>query len=303
LPKGQAVPELRESLLTQFATHLLHAKQFPEIVRVLTSPLANTAGLTASQHWLLGLAQIELKQYGEAAERMRQCLASRGQPALTPVLKEIRGVGPQHCLALCLAALKQPAASEAFQAALRGDPGNRRVRFDFARLLAETGQGVEALKWLHQLVAEDASDPLVWQLGGRVALNQPELLEFAGDWTGEAIQLHPHHEAIIEQRATALLLQGQLEAALLLWRRIAAASHPMALAAVMLCEICTGGTPRLETADLAAKVDQELLKWYRRLLQYGASSVILKVNRHVDELRRVAPMAAGRITAALAEAA
>ena len=301
LPKEQVVPELRESLLTQFCSQLLPAKQFTEIIRVLTSPIAQAGGLTASMHWLLGLAQMESKRFAEGAEQMRQCLAKRKQPALAPVLKDVRKAGPHHCLALCLAALKETAAAgQAFQAALAEEPEQRRVRFDYARLLADTGQEVEALKRAHQLVTEDASEALMWQFGGQVALRKPEFLEFACDWTSEAIKLHATHPAIIEQRATALLLSGQVKEALPLWRSLSSES---ALAARLLCEAVVDGPLSRVSPVATARVSQEFVNWYRRLLKCQAANIVMAVNERLDALREVVPAAVELIQAAVAEAA
>jgi tetratricopeptide (TPR) repeat protein len=85
-------------------TRLTAAKRFDEVVRVLTSPLAEmNGGLTASLHFSLGLSHLELRQFREAADQMRQCLAKRSQPGLAPINKEINTAAPHHCLALCLA--------------------------------------------------------------------------------------------------------------------------------------------------------------------------------------------------------
>ena len=122
LPAAQVAPELRETLLTQLTTHLLAEKDFRGIVKLWQFPFAKSS-MTASQHFMLGLAHLELKDPAAAAEEMRQCLAKRNLPALSPINKEILGPGPHHCLALSLAALKQnTAAEQSFQAALAEDP-------------------------------------------------------------------------------------------------------------------------------------------------------------------------------------
>ena len=72
---------------------------------------------------------MELKRPAEAAEQMRQCLAKRGLPSLSPVNVEILKAGPNHCLALCLDALgEKEAAALAFAAALAEEPSSRRAR-------------------------------------------------------------------------------------------------------------------------------------------------------------------------------
>src|SRR5690348_5730357 len=62
LPANQVVPELRETLLTQLMTHLMAAKRFEEIIQLAHTPLVKSAGITASQHFTIGLAYMELKQ-------------------------------------------------------------------------------------------------------------------------------------------------------------------------------------------------------------------------------------------------
>src|SRR5262249_48220007 len=117
-PAGEIVPELRESLLMQFSTRLTGAKRFSEVVEVLASPLAKPA-LTASLNFSLGLAHLELKQFSEAADQMRQCLAKRAKPGLAPINKDILTAAPHHCLALALVHSGDAAGAEkAFQAGL-----------------------------------------------------------------------------------------------------------------------------------------------------------------------------------------
>jgi tetratricopeptide (TPR) repeat protein len=240
-PPAEVVPELRETLLTQFASHLISAKAFREVITILNLPLAQRGGLTASMHFLLGLAYLELKQHREAAEQMRLCLAKRDQPALSPIHVQIRKAAPSHCLAACLAALKQPdAANRAFGDALKEDPTSRPVREGYARFLAEHQQPVEALNLLHQLVIEKSDDPVPWHLGGEIALGQPDFLEVACDWTAEADLNCPGHPSIIEQRARALLLSGQPEQALPYWHRVASPARSAALAGLIISQAAAG---------------------------------------------------------------
>jgi GT2 family glycosyltransferase/glycosyltransferase involved in cell wall biosynthesis/Tfp pilus assembly protein PilF len=277
LPATQVVPETRETLLTQFTTHLMAERDFEGIVHVLQSPLAKAGGLTASLHFALGLALMELQRFDEAAQQFRQCLAKRHQPALSPINRDIRRAAPNHCLALCLAKLRQSeAAAQAFCAALADEPESRPVRLDYAKFLAEAGQPVEGLKLLHQLVSEQATDLPVWLLGGQLALSRPEFLEFACDWTREAEKQFPDEPRVLAQRAEALLLNQEIQSALPLWRRCLAPSanemisqimaHPFptafisrAEAALVLCQLlcdeeCAGlGAPSAESLPGGAR--------------------------------------------------
>lgn len=111
-PASLVVAETREMLLTQFSGQLMAAGHHAELVQALTSPLARQDGLTASLHFVLGLAQMELKQFVEAAAQMRQCLALRDRPSLAPVNPEVRRAGPRHCLARCLLQTADPDGAE-----------------------------------------------------------------------------------------------------------------------------------------------------------------------------------------------
>ena len=304
LPAAQVVPELRETLLTQLSTHLLVAKRFAEIVQLWETPFAKSSGLTASQHFLLGLAHLELKQPAEAAEQMRQCLAKRDRPALSPINPEIRKAGPNHCLALSLAALKKPAeAEQAFRAALADEPKSRATRLDFARFRAEQGQPLEALKLLNELVAENPGEVQVWQFGAQIALSRADFLEFARDWTGEAIKHFPEHPAIALQRAEALLLNQDVEQALPLWTKAHSPKSARQLAALALCEFLSGECSRTFTPADEKLVSQEFLKWYRQLINARAHGLIGQLNGDMERLRAMVPTFVGIWEAAVKQVA
>jgi hypothetical protein len=54
--------------------------------------------------------------------------------------------------------------------------------------------------------------------------------------------------------------------------------------------------------ELAPRVNQEFLSWYRRLLAANARNVIAVLNQRLDPLRPVVPGAVQLIEAAMAEA-
>jgi glycosyltransferase involved in cell wall biosynthesis len=303
LPSGQVVPELRETLLTQLTTHLLRAGRFGEIVELWRQPFPQSSALTASQHFMLGLAQMELKQPAAAAEQMRQCLAKRRQPALSPINKEILKAGPHHCLALSLAALGQQAeAEQAFRDALGEDAKLRPVRFDFAKFQFQQGRPLEALKLANELVAESCQDVQTWLLGGQIALSQPDFLEFAQDWTGEAMKHFPEDSAILLQRAEALTLNQQAALALPLWTKAHSPDSARHLAALTLCELLAGECRRRFAPPTEPMVSQEFLKWYRRLIKFKARSVVNNINEKLDDLQAVLPGVVKVLGAAMKQA-
>jgi glycosyltransferase involved in cell wall biosynthesis len=303
LPASQIVPELREALLTQLTTHLLGAKRFTEIVELWRQPFPKASPMTASQHFMLGVAQLELKQPGAAAEQMRQCLAKRGQPALTPVNKDILKAGPRHCLARALADSGQPAEAEKlYREALAEDPVSRPVRFDFAVFQFQQGRALESLTLLNEIVGNDRKDLHAWLLGGQVALSRPDYIGFAQDWTGEAIKEFPGELPIVAQRAEALTLNQQLELALPLWSQVETLKSARHAAALTLCQSLLGECYRNFAPPVEKLVSQEFLRWYRQLIQYKAGTVIQQINAKRENLRAVLPSAVETLNAALKQA-
>jgi GT2 family glycosyltransferase/glycosyltransferase involved in cell wall biosynthesis/Tfp pilus assembly protein PilF len=303
LPPGGITPEFCESLLTQLTSNLLGVERFSEIVDLWQQPFPKSREKTASQHLMLGLCYLKLENPAAAAEEMRQCLAKRSQPALSTIHKEIHTVIPRHSLALSLAALGQRAgAEETFREALGEDAKSRPLRFDFARFQLQQGHPLEALKLANELVAENRQDIPVWQLGGEAALSQPEFLEFARDWTGEAMRNHPEDSVILLQRAEALLLNQAADLALPLWLRAHSPKSPRHLAALTLCELLAGRCRRSFAPATEKSVSQEFVKWYRHLIRCKARSLVHQLNEKLEELRAVLPAAAGVLDAAMKQA-
>jgi GT2 family glycosyltransferase/tetratricopeptide (TPR) repeat protein len=302
LSPDSVVPELRESLLTQYSTHLLRAKRFHEVARVLQAPLAARGGLTASLHFTLGLAFLELKNYRNCAEQMRQCVAKRQRPALCPVNKDIFKAGPHHCLALCCASMRETdEAAKAFELALKDDPDSAAARFDFARFLSDQNRPVEALNHLHEVITRDPALAGAWALGAEIALGSPDFLEFGRDWTGEAVRHFPADTTLLRKRAEVLLLSKEIAAA----REIFIAlkpQEPADAAAAALCELALGSSPGVWSGSQEKRVSHEFLNWYRRLLQFGCKETITAINARVDALKTVLPTVGRILEAAVTEA-
>jgi len=304
----EIVPELRETLLLQLCTHLTGAKRFDEIVRALTAPLAAVGdGLTASLHFSLGLAQLELRRFREAADQMRQCLAKRGLPSLSLVNTEIQTSAPQHCLALCLASLGEaPGAEQAFQDGLKEARCGEGVRLDYAQFLAGQNRPVEALQQLHQAVAVNPQAAGAWRLGGQIALSRAEFLKFARDWTDTARRNLPADPVILVQRAEALLLSEDLAGALPLWKQCldqgAGSAEPTVLAALILCELVEAPTTHAPSEAAESAASGAFIKWYRRLLAIKANKTVVRLNGQTEKLARALPGAARLLTSAMSEA-
>ncbi len=302
-PKQFVVPELRETLLMQYGTYLIEAKDYASAVRVLESRLANEAGPTASIHFMAGLAHLELKHWDAGAEQMRQCLAKRHQAALTHVHTGIRKAGPHHMLALCLAgAGRHEEVEQAFLNALAEDSGASAAQFNFARWLAERGRKLDALHLLHQLVAGGTPEPHVWRLGTQIALSEPDFIEFACDWTGEALAQLPGDAAMLTARAEALLLAGRAADALAVLDRVPDPT-PLFLAARILAAVGSDRAIPVPDAVEEGAVTREFLRWYRRVVDFRGAGLVTKVHERLPELRDSLPAAAQILDAVVAEAA
>jgi len=305
-PPGERVPELREVLLTQFTAVLLKIRNYDEVVRVLTSPVARDGGLTASLHFALGLAQFERKQFGEAADHLRQCLAKRHQPGLTPINTDIHTAAPAHCLALALIALgDRTAAEKAFLAALAETSRIEAARLDYARFLHNEKRPVEALQQLHVVITTEPRNLVAWRLGGEITLGQAELLAFGREWTEEAARALPEDSVLAGQCAEALLLNGDTAGALEHWNQIWSRDRsPRSLAALILCEAVESPTTHApdEGADEQA-ASRAFIEWYQRLIAVQANLLIGKINEQLDKLSRALPTAAQMLEAALAQTA
>ena len=302
-PPREASPELREMLLTQFSAQLCKLKAYGEVTTLLDSPLAKSGGgLTASLHFVLGLAQFELHKFGDATEQMRQVLRKRTTPSLTPRNADVLSAKPYYCLALSLARLGDAAGAEqAFQQGLAQPGGD--LKLDYAGFLASQNRPVEAIQRLHELVTENAQHAAAWGLGARIALNRPDFLEFALDWTGEAVQQLPEDKALIAQRAEALLLNQNTAAAIEIWARLwNGERNPRFLAALILSEIVEGSTVHLPDDESESQAaSRAFVDWYRKCAAMGARELLARLNGSTEELGRVLPEAARMIEAALAQ--
>jgi tetratricopeptide (TPR) repeat protein len=304
-PAAEVVPELREALLTQFTSQLYKVRGHAEVVAMLHSPLAQNGGLTASLHLALGLAHFELKQFSEAADQMRQCIATCGRRVLTPVNVDIHTAAPLHCLALCLAQTGDSAGAEkTFLEAIAAPARTNEARLDYAKFLSENGRAVDALHQLHTLVAADAQFVPAWKLGGQIALAQPEFLEFALDWTGEAVRALPGNSTIVALRAETLLIAGKTNDALESWLALQEKeSAPRTLAALILCQTVESPTTHApEDGPEESATSRAFIEWYQRLITMRANGVVEKINGQLDKLSRALPSAALMLENALAEA-
>ena len=301
-PTNTIVPELREVLLTQFTSQLYKIRAHAEVLEILTSPLSKNGGLTASLHFALGLAQFELGSFNDAAGHMRQCLAKRKEPGLTPINTDILTVAPAHCLALSLANLGEGARAEkAFEAALAENGNLEPVKFDFARLYRNEKRPVDALKQLNDLVTQNPAYAAAWRMGGEITLENPDLREFAREWTEAALKALPADPILLAQRAEALMLNGDTASARELWEKIWRQDRAIsALAALILCEALESSVTQLPQDEAQEReASRAFIAWYQKSINMGAQPLVLRLNEQLEKLSRALPTAAQMLSEAL----
>ncbi len=303
MPPDEITPEIREALLTQYATHLNQAKRHEEMLTILSSPLAKTIETTPSMHFCQAIAHYELKQFAEAIPHLRACIQKREDLALTPAVEQIHGPAANHCLAVCLGRTGQlMEAEQAFVEGIAAFPDSSGLRLDFARFLFEQKKPLESMKALNELVEITPDSLEAWQFGGHIALSNPDFLEFANDWTQVGLARFPDNKPLQLLRAQALLLAGKVPDAIQLWRQVQGRDLPAHAAALLICEIVSEYPLSPIAPGQRDAVTRELLKWYSRLIRQGTAEVVMALNRRLETLREVLPEVADNISQALMEA-
>lgn len=288
--------EIRESLLTQYCSCLVRKNRFEEIIEVLHSSVAQAKPLTASMHYLLGLSYMQLKKADEAIAEWRACLEKREQKTLTIILPEINSSAPWHCLAKCLLATGQyDEAERVLHQAVQMFPEAVAPGLDYAKLLHQRKKPVDALKFLHGMIQLQPQEASIWELGSAIALSDPTFIEFAVDWTAEAVKHCPSQQTIMIQRAEALLLAQNPTEALRYWGQPDALPAASQQAASFICALVAGqplqGYARILSGQEAA-IGHEFFQWYRRLVAFGAGQVVRDINGRLADLQKLLPAVA-----------
>ena len=301
-PYAQTPPELREVLLTQYASHLLTLQLHQEVVSLFHDRAVAPKARTASQHFILGLAHSALQRWEPCVTHLQQCLNLRNQPALTPIHQDIRSATPAHCLAHSLRKLGRKAeAKKAYEQALQDDPLNESARVEFAAFQADEGQIIPALTLLHAGIEQNPKQAKVWEAGGALSLRQRDTLEFALDWSREALKHLPEHPTLQRQRAETLLLNGHVHEALPLWSEVSQSNDAASSSGLILCRLFAGESQSALPPDREVAVSQDLIRRYRQSVEMGLDGWVNALHQRVGTLRQTLPSAARLIDQVVAE--
>ena len=301
-PYAQTPPELREVLLTQYASHLLTLQLYQEVISLFHDRAVAPKARTASQHFILGLAHSALQRWEPCITHLQQCLKLRNQPALTPIHQDIRSATPAHCLAHSLRKLGRKAeAKTAFEQALQDDPLNESARVEFAAFQADEGQIIPALTLLHAGIEQNPKQAKVWEAGGALSLRQRDTLEFALDWSREALKHLPEHPTLQRQRAETLLLNGHVHEALPLWSEVSQSNEAANSSGLILCRLFAGESQSALPPEREVAVSQDLIRRYRQSVEMGLDGWVNALHQRVGTLRQTLPSAARLIDQVVAE--
>jgi tetratricopeptide (TPR) repeat protein len=288
---ADVLPEVRERLVSVFCYHLLQAELYEELVEIATSPMAADCGPTTSIHYVHGLALLKLDRHAEAIAPLRACIVTRDEPAFTARFKGVKGHGPHHLLADCLAKTGSgEAAAAEFERALALAPEATSVRWSFARFHTEEGQPEKAIGLLYDAIENSSIDCRLWALGCNIANGHLNDTEVALHWTDCALAECPDNPEIQKQRGVALLTMGRFSEALEFFEQ--APSHPLNEGARILCQIAAGQKARLGDPDKELLISKAFVEWYRRLLERGQEEAALRLAEELEDIEAVLPTAA-----------
>jgi hypothetical protein len=162
---------------------------------------------------------------------------------------------------------------------------------------------VDALHELNDIATRDVHNLAAWRLGGQIALSDAGFLEFARDWTSEAMRHVPEDSIVIAQRAEALMLSEDTAGARGLWEKLWNSERkPQVLAALILCETAAGAIthkPDDNKDEIAAS--RAYVEWYRKLLAVRAQKTVARLMEHTNAVNESLPSAAKIVGAAIAE--
>ena len=198
-----------------------------------------------------------------------------------------------HCMAHALRKLgRKVEAKNAYEQALHDDPLNESARVEFAVFEAEEGQIVPALTLLHAGIQLNPMQARVWETGGALSLRQRDTLEFALDWSGEALKHLPDHPTLQRQRAEILLLNGHAHEALPLWCEMSRPNDADSSSGLILCRLFAGESQSAVPPDREMAVSQDLIRRYRQSVEMGLDGWVHALHQRVDTLRKTLPSAA-----------
>jgi len=87
-----------------------------------------------------------------------------------------------------------------------------------------------------------------------------------------------------------------------LWRQLHPESDPALAAVLVLCELVANDGLFSPSAHFEARISQEFLKWYQRIILFNGRPTVEAVNARIDLLQARLPTAAHMLQEALAQA-
>jgi hypothetical protein len=138
-------------------------------------------------------------------------------------------------------------------------------------------------------------------LGGRIATSQADLLEFANDWTREAVKNLPSSMEILKQRAEVLLLMQEPDEANRLLRTITMPDAQTKTIAIACCLIADQALPSVKPTE-EKSISHAFIELYRRLINANAGGMVFQINERLELLVPILPHAAQPLLAAVREA-
>lgn len=158
-----------------------------------------------------------------------------------------------------------------------------------------------ALTVLNAGIQQNPAQAKVWEAGSVISLKQRDTLEFALDWTEEALKHLPDNAVLQRQRAETLLLNGKVHEALPLWSRAPYGDDAAATSGLILCRLFAGESLQALPPDRERAVSQDLIRRYRHSVELGLDGWVHALHQRLGPLHQALPSAARLIEQVVAE--
>ena len=303
-PESDIVPELRESLLTQFTSALVRNQCFAEAREVFSEQAVPESAMTASLSFIKGLALMRTGSFSEAVDAFRDCTARRNDSCHSNGYSEAYGPAPFHCEALCLQKLgREEETRRAFDKAVEDANVPWLIVRDYAIYLSSADLVLEALTLLHSKISRFKDERSFWLLGAQIGLDHTSSLEFALDWVGEGIKHVGEHSSLMIEYVKALMLNDRSDLPEGWPQAIEPACESAASWAVRLIGSMLEGRSIEGIIPVAEReLSFEIIRLYRRLLTGNAKKVVMVISDRLSLIEPIAPTASKMMRTAVDEA-
>ena len=186
-------PEVRETLLTQYSTHLFLHKKYTEIINIFNSDLAKRDGLTSGQLMIRSIAFINCGKVTEALQDATEAYNRRDEATFSPQFIDPKSLAMEALVGEAYYLNNQITEAIFFlEIALKAERPELKIVLTYSECLSRIGEIGQALEHLHHQALFVSDKPEIWIIGFKIVQQNPALAEVAVEWLQEAIIHFPN---------------------------------------------------------------------------------------------------------------